>query len=409
MLFLSIKQLFSRLQQTILTLIGLILGTAGYIILSGIMLGFQEYIVNILVNNDAHIKIKPRDEEITPETFRGVFFSDAVVKWVVPPSGITDNTSLINVQGWFEKLEKDFRVQTFSPRLERQVFYKNGSATLPGTIIGINPEQEMRVTTIADFVTQGKLESIGEGESIVVVGEGVLRRLGAKLGSTIQIINASGEIYPVKIKGTVKTGMHQIDESLSYASRSTVRNITNSSGEISSIAIRLYDVSQAAEVATSMSQFSKDKVESWDQANANILGIFRTQNITRMAITMTIILVVAFGIYNILNMVVNQKKKEIAILRSIGYTPGDIVVLFLAQGVILGVVGALLGMVLGFVAVYGISRIEITDGRLMMVSWNGWIYVNGFMLTVVSSVIAGVIPARLAGRLSPIEVIRSSS
>lgn len=414
MLFLSFKQLFSRIQQTILTLIALVIGTAGYIVLSGVFQGFQETIEDVLVNDDGHIKITPRDETITPESFEGVFFPNSLIHWITPPSGLRSYASLNNVQGWFERLKKDSRVYAYSPRLSKQVLFKNGNVSITGTLVGVNPDDEQRVTTIDENVVEGKLESVGEGESIVVIGEGLMNRLGSRVGGSINIVNSEGDVYPVRIKGVIYTGIRQIDDAISYSSLHTAQKITDSSGEVTTIAIRLYDVTQAASVATNLGQYSRDKVQSWDQANENLLSIFETQNIMKNAIIFTIILIVSFGIYNILNMVVNQKKKEVAILRSIGYRPGDIVELFLAQGMILGLIGSVIGLLLGALAVYYISQIK-TGGpaggeqQTMQVSWSIWIYIKAFLITMTSSIFASIIPARLAARFSPIEVIRGAA
>ncbi|MBP9163133.1 MAG: ABC transporter permease, partial [Leptospiraceae bacterium] len=163
------------------------------------------------------------------------------------------------------------------------------------------------------------------------------------------------------------------------------------------------------------SQFTRDKVESWDQANESIMSVFNTQNIIRNTITVIIILIIAFGIYNILNMVVNGKKRDIAILRSIGYEEMDIIILFLIQGLILGITGAIAGSVFGFFVAKYVSTIEVFKGKNMvtgtnhlMVSYNILIYLKGMGFTIFASLVSSMIPARAAAKISPIEIIRGS-
>ena len=119
MIFLALRQLLARPQQTILTFIAIVIGTAGYIAFSGIMFGFREYIIEQLVNNDAQIRISPRDELISEDMFNNIFFSDSTIKWIKPPSGKTDNSRLDNIQWWYEKLQKDPEIVAYSPQLVR--------------------------------------------------------------------------------------------------------------------------------------------------------------------------------------------------------------------------------------------------------------------------------------------------
>ncbi|MBM9502060.1 ABC transporter permease [Leptospira sp. 201903071] len=416
MFFLAIRQLISRPQQTFLTFLGILLGTAGYVVFSGMMLGFQEYITDQLVNNDAQIRISPRDEVLKEESFKGVFFDGDFVRWIKPPSGKTDSTQLTNVKGWFLKLDQDERVEAYAPQLNRQLIFKFGKQTLPGKLQGIDPVRQMKVTTIGKYVEKGNLKDLDRGGDIIFAGAGLLERLGAEAGDIVQVVSPNGTISNVKVGGIVRVGNRMIDEVSVYASLRTVQRITQANGIVSEIAVRLKDVSFAAEVATEWSFFTRDKVQSWDQAYESILSVFKTQNIVRDTTTFTIILVVAFGIYNVLNMVVNHKKKEIAILRSVGFDEGDTIRLFIIQGLLLGLIGAIFGLILGALACYSLDGYPLGGANqkgpminVMKISWNYTIYINAFLLSVVTSGIAAYIPARSASKLSPVEIIRGST
>lgn len=417
MLFLAIRQILSRPQQTLLTLIGILLGTAGYVMFSGIMLGFQTVMMEQLVNSDGQIKISPKDELITERTFEDVFFVGSEVHWLSPPSGRADNGRLTNVIGWMERLSKDDRVISYSPQLTREVIYLNGKNSSPSRLIGIDANRHGKVTNLETYVREAKLKDLNFGSSLGILGRGVLAKLGAKVGDTIQVLTPKGNTSPMKVIGVLNTGNRMIDDVTSYGSLPTVQSITGSSGEVSQIIIKITKVRDAASIADEWAYYSKDKVESWDQANESILSVFKTQDIVRNSTTFTIILVVAFGIYNILNMVVNQKKKEVAILRSIGFDERDTIILFLIQGMILGFVGALVGLLLG---AFGCSMIEgiplgspkkdsIALIRSMVVSWDLLIYIKAFFIAILSSTVASYIPARMASRLSPVEIIRGAT
>jgi len=410
MLFLALRHLINRPHQTILTLIGITLGAAGYIVFSGLQIGYQDYVIDRLVNVDAYVRISPRDEIITKDTFKTVFFPEAAVRWITPPSGRVYNSYLTNVRGWYERLDADPRVVAYAPQLTREVILAHAKFSLPVRLVGINPQTQRLVTNMESDIIQGTLGAIGQGDSLVLIGEDLMMRLGAHHGASISIVTSSGAVFPAKIVGVYRTGVKQIDMRIVYASIATVQKVTSSPGEISDIVVRLRDVNTAAATATEWSRYTTDKVESWDQSKEDIRVTLKTQTIVRNTTTLTIMLIIAFGIYNILNMVVNQKKREIAILRSIGYDQRETIFLFLVQGVILGVCGALAGRALGAVVCSYIETIRIGVGKgHMPMAWDAAIYINAFIIVVASSIIASFLPARNAGRLSPIDIIRQSA
>jgi lipoprotein-releasing system permease protein len=410
MLYLAIRHLVNRPQQTILTFVGLILGAAGYIVFSGLQLGYHDYVVDRLVNVDAYVRVSPRDSLITPETFKNIFFPGAAVRWIRPPSGRIYNSYLSNVQGWFDRLKAEPGVVAYSPQLIREVIFANGKFSYPVRLVGINPSTQKKVTNMERDIKEGTLESIAQGDSLILIGEDLMKRLGAYPQGNVNVVNPDGTVYPVKIVSVYRTGIKEIDYRFAYSSVSTVQKITQSPGEISSIVVRLTDAGTAADVATEWQRLTSDKVESWDQSKEDIRVTLKTQAIVRNATTFVIMLIIAFGIYNILNMVVNQKKREIAILRSLGYSQRETIFLFLVQGVILGLGGGLFGMLVGGVACNYIEQIKIGVGAgHMPMSWNPVIYLKAFTIVLVSSIIASFLPARNAGRLSPIEIIRWSA
>src|SRR5688572_19270251 len=123
MFFLAIRHLLSRRRQTILTLFGIFLGSMGYILVSGFMLGFREFIIDQLVNNDAQVRVFAREEYVTRQLLDKSFFRDQFlhVFWKSSPSGRKDSARIENPQGWYKRLQADPRVEAFSPQLSAQV------------------------------------------------------------------------------------------------------------------------------------------------------------------------------------------------------------------------------------------------------------------------------------------------
>lgn len=415
MLFLSLKHLLSRKKQTSLILMGIVLGTTAYVIISGMMLGFQTYILERLVNNQAHIKISAKEEYVSKDDLQRIFYpNNENIIWKIPPSGRRDSTQLENPKYWFNKLEISPEVFAFSPELQSQVIFKKDKTEVSGRIIGSKPNLEMKVTNLSDNLNEEiKFTDIGDSGNRIIIGSGLMKTLGARPGGMITIATGSGKSNQFKIIGSFTLGINSVDDTTVFASLLDVQKLLAMPNRISNIGVKLVEPTMATTLSSNWSQFTKDKVESWEETSAAILSVFKTQDIVRNFMTISILVVAAFGIYNILSILVNQKRKEIAILRAIGYNSKQIVELFMYQGLILGLLGGIIGMAIGHLGCLYIGTIEVAPGRIggsnnhMMISYDYLIYVKAISLAFISSLISSFLPSYAAGKLTPIEIIRS--
>lgn len=415
MLFLALRHLTSRKRQTLLTLLGILLGTGAYVAISGLMLGFQTFIIDQLVNNDAHVRITAREELLTESSLNESFFGgSALVKWWKPPSGRKDNPYILAPGTWLERLENDPKVAAASPQMVVQAIVKVGKATAAVRLIGSEPERQKRVSNIEHYMLQGRFSEIGTTGNRVAVGKDLLDRIGAAYGETINLSAGKSGSVPFRIVGVFRLGVKGLDETTVFGSLSDAQQLNETPSRVTDIAVRLNDVTEAGSVAATWNLLATEKVQSWDQANEGIMSVFKMQDIVRNSMTVSILVVAAFGIYNILSLAISHKKREIAILRSMGFVPRDIERLFLIQGVILGAAGGLVGSLLGYVACIYLSTIEVSaqrglGGSHMLISFEPMIYLKGFGLAFLSSCLASFLPARAAGKLEPIDIIRSEN
>ncbi|MGE3973191.1 MAG: ABC transporter permease [Bdellovibrionales bacterium] len=415
MIFLALRHLLSRKKQTSLTLLGIILGTAAYIAISAMMLGFQTFIVDQLVNNDSHIRIKAREEMLNEKSLYAAFFdSDTHVHWVKPPSGRKDNAYILAPREWLDRLEADERVSGASPQLVAQGIATYGKITQGISLVGVDPDKQRGVSNIESSMIKGRFADIGTTGNRIAVGDAFLKKIGAAQGETIFLTLGKGLPQPFRIVSVFHLGVKGLDETRIFGSLVDVQQLNQTPSRISDIAIRLTDVSMAAEVASTYNLIGQENVQSWDQSNEGIMSVFKTQDIVRNAMTISILVVAGFGIYNILSLAVTHKRREIAILRSMGFEPFDITNLFLIQGMILGLVGGVVGLGFGAISSYVMSNIEVSadrglGGSYMMVSSDLMIYVKAFTMALLSSSFASYFPARFAGKLEPIDIIRGEN
>jgi len=412
---LALRHLLARKRQTFFIALGIVLGTAAYVAISGMMLGFQSFIIDQLVNNDSHIRIRAKEELITSESLKGMLGREGDwVFWQIPPSGRRDSETLEYPAGWFARLDNHPSVLAYSPQLSAQVLYRRGKISQTGRLIGSNPQQQSKVTTIQDFMIEGKFSDIGQSGNRIIMGVGLLQKLGARVGENISVSVGRGNPQPFRIVGSFRIGIQTVDDTSSFGALGDVQKVNQTPSRISDIAIRLTDVSSAGILANQWSSLTADKVQSWDQANENIMSVFKTQDLVRNTMTMAILIVAAFGIYNVLSILVTQKRREIAILRSMGFESKDILSLFLYQGLILGIIGGVVGLLAGYIICRYMETLPVPSGRIgrtgnMLVSFDLKIYLGGFALAFFSASLASLLPARAAGRLSPMDIIRSEA
>lgn len=415
MLYLAKRQLLSRKTQTLLIILGIILGTAAYVIISGMFMGFQNYITNQLINNDANIRISAHEEVIEPKILQKTLFGkENLVNWMISPSGRRDHVHIENPSLWINRLKKNKQVAAYAPQLVIQALLSKGQLSTAATIIGTESKFQTRVTNINEYIIAGNFLNLKGGGNRIIIGDGLLAKMGAHMGGTVLVSVGKSEAQIFKIVGVFHLGVQGIDDTTAYANLTDVQKINQTPNQITDIAVRLYDVKQAHSIAAQWSGISNDKVQSWDQSKANVMAVFKTQTALRYFMTISILLVAGFGIYNVLSVLINQKKKEIAILRAMGYPPKDIRHLFMYQGLIVGISGGTIGIILGFIICHFLETIPLfkdSTGQIshLKMAYDGSIYFQGFLLAFLSALIASVLPAQYASKMTPIDIIRESA
>jgi lipoprotein-releasing system permease protein len=413
MSFLAIRHLLSRKKQTLFIMLGIFIGCMGYIIISSMIIGVQHFLMNQVIENDAHIRIKAKEETIYPNQIKEKLFSEnEFVNWIIPPRGERGSNSISHPMGWFEKLDKDPRVITYMPNLSTQVILRKNNRSVASVLVGTDPFRQIKITSIQENMESGKFTDMGKTGNRLVLGDGLLKKLGASLNDYILVSGTKGEAEPFRIVAVFHLGLPQIDETFAYAPLSSVQKLNRTPSKISEIAIGLIDPNISNELAVEWSKYSKDQIQTWQEKNEQFLSAFKVQDFMRYMVTAAILVVAGFGIYNILTIVINQKKKEIAILKSIGYESKQIMQLFLIQGIIMGIGGGLLGLLSGFLLTSYLSSLKLYPENFAMkgkipFAFDFSIYLTGFLLAVFSSIIASIFPALQASKLTPIEIIRS--
>lgn len=412
MLYLAFRQMLSRKKQTMLIFLGVSFGTMIYIVIAGLQFGFRSYLYEQLLNNTSHVLITGKEGDIVEKEITPRFFNDnEIVRWLIPPQGKRSESRLENPQSWFDRLSADPEVVAYAPRLTISGMVTKSRHRTNVNITGIIPSRQIKITSLEDYMKEGSLLDLSGGGNKIIVGSGVLKELGAKVGESINLSTGLGESRPFKIVGKIEMGNEQIDKVMVLGNIRDIQTLNKTPGRIGEITVSLIDIDLSKPKAERWSLYTNDNVESWEEANAQFMQMITIQDIMRLIITGAILLVAGFGIYNILTIMISQKQKEIAILRSIGYAPDKILELFLYQGLMLGFGGGLLGIALGFVINLFMESIELSmqigKSNHLPVSYDLSIYITAFAAAQIAAAIASYLPARAASKLTPLEIIRS--
>jgi lipoprotein-releasing system permease protein len=414
MIFLAVRYLWERKRQTFFTFLGVFFGTVAYVSVSGFFLGFQGFLVQQLVDNSAQVHIQARESSFEEHELDTAFYGKLFrhVFWVSPPAGTSGYLEVQNPQSWYARLGADPRVKAFSPTITAPALLTIAKLSVSASLIGCIPEQQAKVTSIAGYLTEGKFDDIGAGGNRLILGAELMRRLGASVNQTVQVSVGAGASTPFKIVGRYATGNRGLDMQ-AYGYLNDIQRLNGSPNRVNEIGVKLYDYTQARKVAQGWSAIAPELIESWDQLAENILSVFAMQDALRFTMILSIVIVAGFGIYNVLNMTVSQKRQDIAILRSMGYDTFDVVTLFFSQGLIVGIFGGVFGLVAGYFICRGLQTVPFTGGPMgaaighLRISLSPSIYLQAMFMAVFSSSVASVLPARAAGKLTPIEIIRS--
>lgn len=407
----ALAYIISRPRQTMVSVLGVTMGVGFYIGISALMQGFQEDFVRRIVDISPHVII--RDEfRFAPLQPMAIVNRHAAVelRGVKPrdePRGIRSADAII------EQLVKD-KGLSIAPTLTGQAFLRYGGKDTGITLLGVEPEKERRVSSLAKDLIEGALDDLVENANGIIVGRGVAKKTGLARGSNVSVVSGYGVTLQMKVVGIFETGIVALDDSQTYVHLKKAQVLQRRTDVVNQIRLRLADIDRADEVAREIEAKHGYKTESWRESNQNIFGIFVIQNGIMYSTVGAILIVSGFGIYNIVSTVVNEKRHDVAILKSIGFSETDIRRIFLMQGLGVGIVGTVLGWLFGFLLIQMLASIKFdiqgmirTQGFVLNRSLLSYAVAGGIAIAV--SALAAYLPARKAAALNPVDVIRGGA
>ncbi|MGD0844856.1 MAG: lipoprotein-releasing ABC transporter permease subunit [Geobacteraceae bacterium] len=418
-LFIGLRYLKAKRKATFISIItvistaGVALGVMALIIVLAVMTGFEEDLKEKILGTNAHIVVLKSSGEID------------------------------DYNGLMKKLKGVSGVVAATPFIYNQVMLSTGRNVSGVVLRGIETRTDTQVTNLYKSMVEGKLSALDQAAPPpaagsepplpgVIIGKELARHLNLDTGDTVNVVSPLGNITPLgmipkmkrfRVAGIFNTGMFEYDSTLAYVGLSEAQSFLGMDDTVTGIQLKVTDVYKTGEITRKINRelgfpyYARD----WMQMNKNILFALKTEKMVMFIILTLIVLVAAFGIASTLFMVVMEKTKDIAILKSMGATGKSIMRIFVLEGLIIGVTGTVLGVLGGLLVARNLEPIvgliqrltgfELFSKDIYYLDHFPSLVIPGDVIlisltAVIISFVATLYPSWQASRMAPAEAIR---
>lgn len=401
----ALTHIITRRRQTLVAALGVTIGIAIFLFMNSLTTGFERFSQKEMFKNSAHIKIYKEDEMSEPLQENS---KPDEMHIIVNPKITTGSKTLLDPQGLIHKIKKQKFVTNVIGQVNASLFYNSGKSQLTGTGSGVNIMEADAMFGIKEYMIAGNLEDLQGSLNSIIIGKGIAEKLNLSLGDNINVTSSYGVNKTLKIKGIFSTGSTQTDQSKSYINISTAQQfLKEGPSYITTIYVNTPDPDKAPEYAAKLQSLTVYRVEPWQVTNADFLSSATVRTVMMTAISFSILIVAAFGIYNILNMTVMQKINDIAILKAVGFTGKDVIRIFVTEAIVMGFIGTLMGLMIGAALVTVLKNVYMGPPvGYFPITYELKVFSLSFLLGLIVTICAGYFPARKASKVDPVSIFR---
>jgi lipoprotein-releasing system permease protein len=345
--FIGLRYLKAKRKQTfisiitVISIVGVAVGVLTLIVVLAVMSGFEKTLKEKILGTQAHIVVLKASQQ-------GMDHYGELMKEIDQVKGVVSAT----------------------PFIYTEVMLSSESNVTGGVVKGIDPDQEGRVTDVSRNMKAGRLQDLkGEGGSPgIILGVELAKQLGVSLNDPIQVISPLGTITPMgmmpkmkrfRVVGIFHSGMYDFDSKFAYISIDSAQKFLNMDSRVTGIEVKTDNIYRVKEIGKEIRKklgfpfWTKD----WMEMNRNLFSALKLEKIAMFILLVLIVLVAAFNIISTLIMVVMEKHKDIAILKSMGASSMGILKIFIIEGGVIGLVGTALGTIVGLAMAFNLDKI----------------------------------------------------
>lgn len=406
--------LLSRKKQTVIAILGVTFGIAMFILMISFMKGTNGFIEEALLSSTPDVHLfndnNTGQTRAIADEYYGADPKRLVILQHARPKAVRQG--LTNAEQILTSLRKDPSVVVAAPVLSAQVFFSYGNSQLNGFVDGVHIMEHGRLFDLQRKMVSGSILDLKTFPNGIILGKGLAAKLNVRTGDWVTIFSPMARSMRFRVVGSFQFGVGIVDNVKAFVNlRSLQQLMGKEPSYITDIHIKLTDLDAAKERAILFSRQYGYKAEDWATANASVMATNIVRDVLTWVVSLALLIVAGFGIYNIMNMTIASKMKDIAILKAQGFTGRDIVAIFLAQCLFIGIIGALAGIVLGFGLSYLISQMPFPQSDLITLKYYPVLfevrfYVLGMLFGMLTTVLAGWLPALKASKLDPVAILR---
>jgi lipoprotein-releasing system permease protein len=401
-LFIALRYLRTKKKQrgisfnTLISTGGVAVGVMALLVVLSVMSGFHEDLQKKILGVNAHVVVL---------NYRG---------------------TMPEYQDVIKKIQGDTDVLSSAPFILGQVMVSSGKRAQGVFLRGVDPEAELRTTEVGKFMQEGGLDGLAPKDSIpgIIIGRELSNSIGVFRGDLVTILSPIGKIGPLgmlpkvrqfRVAGIFEVGMFEYDSNLVLTNLKAAQDFFDLGDAVTGIQLKLDDIYKAPAVRDRMQKilgfplYAKD----WMQMNRNLFSALKLEKFAMFIILVLIILVASFNIVSTLIMNVIEKKREIAILKTMGATDQSIMNIFMMQGIFIGIFGTLVGLAGGYLLCYVLNTYQIIklpadvyylSHLPVKTKLTDFLVVS--LSAILISFLATLYPAWQAARINPVEPLR---
>lgn len=375
----AIRFLISGKAQTLLIVGGIAVAISVQVFVGLLLDSLQQGLIEQTVGNSPQITVSSADENVT------------IGRWneVVSVAGGRPGVSAVGVSA------------------SANAFVRKGNDSIPVLVRGLDPAAVASIYNLDSNIYEGHTLS-GAGEALI--GRDLADELEIAVGDKLQVRTPAGAVVDYDVAGLFDLGVVAIDGGWVVTSLRTAQGLFGFGNRATSVEAKVADVFTAdvlaAEIEGLLADDSLD-VSNWKDENESLLSAIQSQSVSSNMIQSVIIVSVAIAIASILSISVLQKRRQVGILKAMGIKDRAASLIFVYQGLLIGLLAAVLGLALGVGLLYGFTTFATSGGESVVdFRFDPAFVLRSFVIAVAAAGLAGLIPARRSLQLTPIEVIR---
>ncbi|WP_341889947.1 FtsX-like permease family protein [Variovorax sp. YR752] len=386
--------------QTLLIIVGVAAGVAVVAYISALITGLQRNTLEKTLGAQAHVTLSAQDDMVVaavPPASGAITLAQTQPR-AQRPRSISNWAALVPV------LEAMPAVAAVSPMVAGAGLALRGEASRSIALVGVDLDRYDRIVGLRAKVVDGAAR-LGPGEGIL--GRELADDLGVRIGDRVNLVTGTVS-DSLRVTALVDLGVRELNRRTVIVPLRAAQSLVGLTGGATNLDLALVDVWAAPVLAAELAQRYPYKVESWQQANAQLVSALNAQSVSTTLIRAVVMVVVVLGIASVLVVSVVQKRREIGILRAMGATQGQVLRIFLLQGAIVGALGSVLGVLLAVALIWAFtSFVRGADGLpLFSITLAPALALRIAAFATLCGVLAAVAPARRAAALDPAQAIR---